>query len=184
MAADVEKSQKHKLMHLSEISLMLDTYDDIFSDFDPRPFSQRSLSVDFLDEIKRASRDKVSGEIELRFLIPQNLRDNKLEDQINKRLKDHFKRHYAMLEKETKKTISQGISIAALGFAFMFLGILINYRVSAELTRIILTTLLEPSGWFMMFFGFDTAFYGMRQKQPEVEFYKKMSKAEITFVSY
>ena len=49
---------------------------------------------------------------------------------------------------------------------------------------IILTTLFEPAGWFMMFYGFDNAFYGAKRMQPEIDFYEKMSKAEISFISY
>ncbi|MBI2151367.1 hypothetical protein HYU21_01420, partial [Candidatus Woesearchaeota archaeon] len=30
------------------ISLVLDSYDDIFSDFDPRDYSEKALSEDFL----------------------------------------------------------------------------------------------------------------------------------------
>jgi len=39
-----EEMHKKKLLQLSEISLIIDTYDDIFSDFDPRPYSQRALA--------------------------------------------------------------------------------------------------------------------------------------------
>ena len=36
----------------AEVGLRLEKYDDIFSDFDVRPYSARALSVDFLEEIK------------------------------------------------------------------------------------------------------------------------------------
>ena len=44
------KEETEKLLQQSEISLLLDSYDDIFSDFDPRPYNQRALSQDFLAE--------------------------------------------------------------------------------------------------------------------------------------
>lgn len=47
-----------EIIDKAEISLVLDTYDDIFSDFDPRPYGERALSSDFLDEAKKAARDK------------------------------------------------------------------------------------------------------------------------------
>ena len=40
------------------ISLILESYTDIFSDFDPRPYDQRTLSDDFLLECKKAVRRK------------------------------------------------------------------------------------------------------------------------------
>ena len=53
------------------ISLILDDYNDLFSDFDPRHYSERALSDDFLAESKRASRDKPAGSLEVKFLVPE-----------------------------------------------------------------------------------------------------------------
>ena len=36
------------LLKKGEISLLLDSYTGIFSDFDPRPYAERTLSDDFL----------------------------------------------------------------------------------------------------------------------------------------
>jgi len=176
--------EKEKLLSMSEISLWLDNYDDIFSDFDPRSYSERSVSIDFLDEIKRASRDKETGAIELRFLIPKNLRSAEKENQIKKRLHEHFKRHHNLLEQEKKKTVRKGLSIAGCGFASMFLAVFVKSSLNQELLQIALSTLLEPAGWFMMFFGLDMAFGSSKEKQAELDFYHKMSQAEISFISY
>ena len=179
-----EEKIKEDLLKVSEISLWLDTYDDIFSDFDPRPFTQRSLSVDFLDEIKRASRDKASGQIELKFLMPDKDRKTEIEMQIKRRLKEHFKRHYEMQTSEKNTVFKHGLLTAGLGFLFMFAAVLLHYFIGEKMLTTILTTLFEPAGWFLMFFGFDNAFYGVKRMQPEVEFYEKMSKAETSFISY
>ena len=72
------REYEQKILHLSEISILLDNYDDIFSDFDPRPYSERSLSDDLLNEARKASRDKNTGRLELRFLISEKMRDVKL----------------------------------------------------------------------------------------------------------
>lgn len=46
------KEQKNTKENYS-ISLWIDSYDDIFSDFDPRHFSLRNISDDFLYEVKK-----------------------------------------------------------------------------------------------------------------------------------
>jgi len=179
-----EEKIKEDILKMSEISLWLDTYDDIFSDFDPRPYTQRSVSVDFLDEIKRASRDKASGQIELKFLAPGKQRNIETEIHIKRRLKDHFKRHYEMQKAEKNKIFKNGLLVAGAGFVLMFAAVLLHYFIGEKMLTIILTTLFQPAGWFMMFYGFDNAFYGVKEKQPEIDFYEKMSKAEISFISY
>jgi len=175
---------REKLLGMSEIALWLDTYDDIFSDFDPRPFIQRALSIDFLDEIKRASREKVSGQIELKFLVPRNQRSIETDLQIKKRLKEHFKKHHEQLKIEKNKVVRTGILVASLGFFNMFLAVILHSLLGEILLTTILTTLLEPSGWFMMFYGLDRVFYGGQSKKPDIEFYGKMSNADISFISY
>ena len=55
------------------ISLILDNYDDIFSDFDPRPYTVRALSDDFLNECRKAIIEKGEN-IELRFLLSKKQR--------------------------------------------------------------------------------------------------------------
>ena len=88
---------KGSLLAESEISLILDSYDDIFSDFDPRHFSERALSDDFLIEAKKAARDK-AGVYELRFLVPKQQRNFEHEHLIRMRLKEHFKKHYRKIQ--------------------------------------------------------------------------------------
>ena len=175
---------KEELLSKSEIALWLDTYDDIFSDFDPRPFNQRAVSVDFLDEAKRASREKVSGQVELRFLIPKDLRKESEEVQIKKRLKEHFKKHSDELNKGKKKTLARAVAFIFLGFAMLFFAALIDYWHKEGFFYSALIIFFEPAGWFTFWFSLEQLFEYFKEKTPEAEFYGKMSKAEITFVSY
>ena len=74
-APECSPESKKRILELSEISVALDSYDDIFSDFDPRDYSKRGLSEDFINEVKKASRAKPTGGLELKILIPENLRN-------------------------------------------------------------------------------------------------------------
>ena len=100
------------------ISLILNDYDDIFSDFDPRAYSERSLSDDFLYECKKAVRDK-DEEFELRLLVPKSKRNVYHEAKIRKRLKDYFQKHAIEKEEEVKKVTRAGIVMAIIGFILM-----------------------------------------------------------------
>src|ERR1700677_5264902 len=57
------------------MNLGLDEYDDIFSDFDARPYSARMLSEDFLHELKRASLGQEEDGVVLNLLLPQARRN-------------------------------------------------------------------------------------------------------------
>ena len=178
-----EEMMKQRLLGASEISLILDTYDDIFSDFDPRPFSQRALSDDFLLEAKRAARDKIIG-MELKFLIPKSVRNGETENIIKKRLHEHFKKHHDLLEKEVLKTTHLGIIFVLIGFALMAGAAAIKHFLGDAFLWTILLIIAEPSGWFTVWTGFDHLFWKSAEKKKELEFYKKMSKADISFIQY
>jgi len=102
---DLEKEERtpdELIIREGNISMILDSYDDIFSDFDPRPYEQKALSDDFLVECKKAAEDKKT-EVELRMLIPQTKRNPEAESKIKKRLRNHFQSHYKQKQEEKDK---------------------------------------------------------------------------------
>ncbi len=175
--------EKQALLQMSEISLILDTYDDIFSDFDPRHYSQRALSDDFLQEIKRASRDKPTGTIEIKFMMPAHLRSREQENIIARRLHEHFHKHYLKEQEEIKRIKREGLLLAGLGVLFLFISAYL-YTLSEKLFIYLLIVIFEPAGWFSVWTGLDQWYYTAKSKKPDAAFYEKMSKADISFVGY
>ena len=180
-----QKEYHRRLLRMSEISLWLDNYDDIFSDFDPRPISQRALSDDFLREAKKASRENVSGAIDLTLLIPTNERNTYQENVIKKRLKAHFNKHFNLLKKEKKGMINKGLLFTLLGILLMFIAtfILVEYNEKGLFMNFIIV-LIEPGGWFLFWEGLNITIFESKRINPDLEFYKKISKGEISFSSY
>jgi hypothetical protein len=166
------------------ISLKLANYDDIFSDFDPRPYSERALSVDFLGEAKRASIDKPSGEIELRLMVPKKSRNLKIEEVIKKRLRSHFERHAKKIKLQNKKILRNGSIFTASGIGIMLIATftLFGYSQSNIFTHF-LTILFEPAGWFLFWEGLDQVVFESKKTNPELEFYQKMTNSDINFIS-
>ncbi len=164
------------------ISLELDTYDDIFSDFDPRPYSERSLSVDFLDEARRASIDKPSGGLELRVMVPNKLRNIDVEKTIRKRLKTHFERHTKMVKKRYDGVIRMGSAFIAAGIIVMMIATLLYSHEDGGILMNFLIILFEPAGWFLFWEGLDLVIFESKKVRPELKFYEKMAKADIIFL--
>lgn len=167
----------------TNISLALDSYTDIFSDFDPRPYNSRALSVDFLQECIRAARDKQFEGIELRLLIPKGQRNKKAESLIKKRLREHFNKHCTRLIKEKNATKRHGVCCVLIGAALLILAA--DVRMQTEnFWRILLFVTAEPAGWFTIWTGFEKLFLQQSHHLEKREFYTKMSKADIRFESY
>jgi len=162
-----------------EIRLKLNSYEDIFSDFDPRPYKEKALSDDFLMEIKRASRDKIN--VELKLILSKNKRKSKEELFIVRRLREHFKKHYAIHKKEMQYTFRKGAKFAFFGMIAMTIATLIQYYNGKTLWSIFLFVILDPAGWFLFWEGLHHMVIDSRAKSHDHEFYEKMSRAKIKF---
>jgi prenyltransferase beta subunit len=185
MASKKSKKPKERLYHSSEIALKLDSYQDIFSDFDARPYHQKALSQDFLAETKRASVDKRFDILELKMLIPKSKSNKKHEEIIKKRLRTHFKRHFNLIHQEKRKIINTGLT-------YIFIGIIIMALAAFELLTMgsktfiaaFLLIILEPAGWFFFWEGLDQVIFESKRKNPDHDFYEKMSRSRIYFLRY
>lgn len=183
MATESEQESKD-IIDKAEISLILDTYDDIFSDFDPRPYDQRTLSEDFLSEAKKAARDKKTG-IELRFMIPQALRNEKSEALIKLRLREYFRRQHRRMKTELSSRNKQAAILigvgAAIGFADAFL---LSLNGLAAVLRDAIEIILTPASWYTVWTGFDDVLVKPKELVNDMDFYRKMTGAHITFTPY
>jgi hypothetical protein len=182
--AEVAKLQKEEaeLIDNWNISLMLDTYDDIFSDFDPRHFSERAISHDFLQECRRASIEKVSKGLEIRLMMPEKLRDPISEGIIHERLHKHFQKHYRDKLEQKRRIKREGAIWTGAGMVSMvFAGVL---TAAGGFWNNILLVLFEPAGWFLVWTGFEMLLKDVRSKVPDLEFYSKMASADFKFLSY
>ncbi len=172
---------KEKYSEFSEdIPLILDSYEDIFSDFDPRSFSQRALSGDFLLECRKASADK--RKIELKLFISKKKRNLKEETKIKRRLKEHFRKHAKEKKKEIRKIKLGGAFWAIIGAAMMIVSaFLVN--IPSSFGAHLLMTLIQPAGWFFLWEGLAKILITPKDKIPDYLFYKKMANAEIFFMN-
>lgn len=173
-----------KVLAQGEVSLIVDNYDEIFSSFDPRPYSHRALSVDFLDEARRATREVEPEKFELRLLLPAAKRNLEKEATIKKRLHEHFRKHADRLIEEDKIKKRRGIFLAIIGFLMMMLATYILHTTKKGLGFDILYIIFEPAGWFTVWTGLDLIFSFAKEKNHDLEFYKKMTNAEVSFSHY
>ncbi len=168
----------------NEIVLHIAEYNDLFSDFDPRHYSQRALSDDFLYEAKKASREK-KDPIKLKFLVHRNFKRSKpLEEVIKKRLIEHFSKHNRRMRKEVTKTVHIGLILTIAGIVLMSLASIVLFKMpSTKMLTNFLIILLEPASWFFFWEGLNLIIFKPSKGRTNLKFYKKMSKCSIVFIS-
>jgi len=179
----MKNKKEEEVLKEGNISLILDSYEDIFSDFDPRPYNVKALSDDFLSECKKASVDK-NKELELRLMVPKHKRNTNEEYEIRKRLRNHFQKHFKEKEKEIKSMEKSGLIWFFLGAIVMIFATFLYKYEEVNFLFTFLFIISEPAGWFFFWEGLGKIFIKSREKKPDYEFYRKMSKTKIYFLDY
>ena len=93
-----------------DLSLWLDDYDDIYSDFDSRNYLKRRVSSDFINELRISLKNKNEKINDLVILLPQGKRDTSTEQKITRNLKNYFNRQLYLNTEKYNKDLKRGIS--------------------------------------------------------------------------
>lgn len=184
-AKNYKADEKKKPIEISDISISLETYDDIFSEFDPRDYSKKGLSEDFITEVKKASNAKHTGHLELKLLVPEDRINHAHEHVIRERLKNYFLHHANHLEAEAKASFRKGMKFVISGLILMMVATLLKfYYGQGNLTMDFFIILLEPGGWFLFWEGLTLVVFESKKLDPEIDFHRKLLKSEIEFIPY
>ncbi|TND10276.1 MAG: Uncharacterized protein FD123_524 [Bacteroidetes bacterium] len=176
------KSQKPAGTKGRHIGLWLDVYDDIFSDFDPRPFASRNISDDFLAEINKRYREDSDGIVEIQLLMPAEKRAPETEEIIVKRIHGYFRKKHTETGAEQNRLRRNGILMTAAGMLILFAAGIVVMLDSKSLARNLLLVIFEPAGWFLCWTGLDTFVFSRRRQRPQLDFYSRMVKCRVIFL--
>lgn len=174
---------EQRIKDIKEISVAIDTWDDIFSDFDPRPLNERDISEDFIAELKKRYRATKTGGFRISIYAPVALKDEKSEKTVISRLKKHFKFWALLRQKQLNAIRLRGVIF--VGFGIVCLGCLTiatYHQLFGDFAIEMLGIILMPLGWFGIWEGFskivDTSPMFI---QEEIRF-EKLSKAYYRFI--
>lgn len=169
---------------MSELSLWLDSYDDIYSDFDSRNYLKRRISEDFLHELHNALKHKNERMNDMLLLLPKEGRNEANEQIIIDSLQDFFREQYDYVAAQCRKKLYNGLWLIVSGVLIMSGNSFIGYKMADKTFLLIaLKVLLEPAGWFLIWAAFDFLFYGYKELLKERDFYGELSEMRIHFRS-
>jgi hypothetical protein len=166
-----------------ELSLWLDYYDDIYSDFDSRHYLKRRISEDFLHELHVAVKYKKERATDLVLLLPQEKRDESSEKIIINSLKEFFTDQFRNYNDKFKKKLNTGIILLLTGLVIMAINSFISFKAVHSFSTTIVKIILEPAGWFLLWLSFDFLFYDLREIRKDKDFFNGLSEMNIHFKS-
>lgn len=164
-----------------EIRIWIDDYNDIFSDFDPRDYSERNISDDFLHELKKVANENDDSVKSLRLLLDQKLRDRKMEVIVVDRLHVVFSENFHRYMEKRKSHRYRSIVFLISGLLMILGASYFSYlRTEYPLMHIPLVV-LEPAGWFFTWTALELMFRSGKKSMPDLVFYAKFGKTKIVF---
>lgn len=166
-----------------EISIWIDRYDDVFSEFDSRPFADRALSDDFLREVRKMTSEKSRGGIRLKFHVMEEQQNAESEAIILCNLNKHFRQIAGELREDQQKNIQKGYMFMGIGFGLISFIFLLTTFFEEHSYLNGVTLMLEPVGWFTTWTGLDYVFQVSKKEKAAIDFNLKMAQAKITFSS-
>lgn len=167
---------------IQEISIAIDSWDDIFSDFDPSPLEQRVLSEDFLFELRKRYRETQRGNYVITLYAPALLKDDNTERIVLKRLKQYFKFRFLSLTRELNHHRAKGGLFIVLGVGGLgTMSMVTFFKLLSQLQIELLGIVLVPLGWFGIWEGFSRIIEPAPKLAQDIDLYGKLAKVTIKF---
>lgn len=160
-----------------QIDIALDTYDDIFSDFDIRTYKDRQFSRDFLDELKiRMVKNKDGSPISITLLVPSDSRSLKQEKLISKRLSLFFNERYSSYCGKRKSNSRQSAVLGLLGLVLLFVANVLSKYIGNTFRDF----LLIPS-WYFVWSACEKFFGSRKEIKKKLKYYGILSCSSVAF---
>lgn len=166
---------------MAELSLWLDSYDDIFSDFDSRHYLKRRISEDFIEELQMSLKYRHEQPDSLILLLPEAQRNAEVEKEISVSIKEQLRDRIEILQNKSGKTRMRGTALLVSGMLIMLLDSLIVWKIQSHYPGVVLRIVMEPAGWFMIWNGLDYLVYEYRSIKKETAFYKTIERLGLHF---
>jgi len=177
-----EDKIKQRLDDINAISIAIDTYDDIFSDFDPRDILDRDLSEDFINELRHRHRQSLKGKYDVVLVAPKSIEDAAVEKKIVSRLNRYFHQKYLRYNKSIKDLRIRGALYVFLGMLLLASMTLLGYYGKLDkLTLELMGIIFMPLGWFGIWEGFSKMIEIPFKLNSDSQVYRRLSKASYKF---
>ncbi len=164
-----------------EIVIALDTYEDIFSDFDIRGFDERSFSVDFLDELRFRMRKPLNDErLSIVLLVPAAGREASEETLILERMRSFFDGRSLEYRRRAIKSRLTSFLYVVMGLVFLAAGTLLSRWLSIP---VLMENFLLIPAWFFVWSGLELFIRGREEIIAKKDYYSRLAEASTVFMN-
>lgn len=164
------------------IEIALDKYSDIFSEWDPAPFKLRDIDHDLELYLEGCSDDiPYRYPLILSFTIPMGARDEIIEEQARKGLRNGFKFKIYFIRKEIARTNARTLLFMLIGFAFLWAATIFPKQLASSVFPSLLVEGLFIGGWVFLWEAITLALFTTTGLAHSSRIYKRLLCSTIVF---
>lgn len=164
------------------IEVSLDSYDDIYDEWDPSPFKKRDIEDEFDDFIRDSSSDiPIKFKLIIELFLPSDEK-NELKEKLLLQAYDNFYRFNLRRAKKEKQALQKkAINYLVLALIFLFFG----YFYEPLEANIFLKVFKEGifiGGWVFLWEVFTVLFITMTTQRKAINTIERLIHAKIVFI--
>lgn len=164
--------------------IRLNNYTNIFNELDPSPLKRRDLDQDFISYMEDSSLDiPIKYNIELHFLIPENIKDEKKEERIKAGISTFYNFNSLYVMRELSRLYKQAGLFSIISLASLFTSFFISSFPEHNYFFRIIVEGFNIGGWVFLWEAINILVFKVRKYKLEIKRYKRLHDAEIVFHS-
>lgn len=164
------------------IEVSLDSYDEVYDDWDPSPFKRRDIEDEFNDYIYNSSEDiPLNYNIGIILHLPICKKDLKKEGMLVSALRSYYTYEVERVNKKKRNLLKRTVSYLFMSIFLLSAG----YFFVSESEMVILNVLHEGiliGGWVFLWEFFTNIFITLRDMQTEYRMLDRILCSMIKFV--
>lgn len=164
------------------IEIALDSYVDVFDEWDPAPFKRRSLDPDLQLYLEGSSEEiPLRYPIELYFTIPKGSQNNRFEEETRNGIYNSCLFKIYLLKREIVKTNTLIFRYLILGFLLLWLGTIFVKHDESVMFLVLFADALLIGGWVFIWEAVSLFFFTNRELYHSCRIYKRLKNAPLIF---
>ena len=165
-----------------KIEISLDTYIDVFNEWDPAPFKNRDLDPHFEEFIKDCSADiPMKYKIELSLCLPKEQYDPQKETIIKEGIVTSFQSNIEIINKNIRGMNKNSLVYSLTALVFLISAILLEpYSINSVFFSLLLQGLFI-GGWVFLWEAFNIYFFIKGNIKNQRRVYKRLALSDIEF---
>ena len=164
------------------IEVSLDTYDEVYDDWDPSPFKRRDIEDEFNDYIYNSSEDiPLNYNIGIVLHLPIIKKDTKKENMLISAIRSYYTYEVERVNKRKRNLFRRTLSYLIMSILLLSAG----YFFVNNSEMVILNVLHEGiliGGWVFLWEFFTNIFITLRDIQTEYRMLDRILRSDIRFI--